>query len=252
MKTLKSCQDRKLRRLLIGLATLSLTCPVQANKMTFNLGYYHGQNQYTANQDTNIKALYFSGIYKFKQQQIKLSSSYNQLQSTRNGPQSQNEGIGDINLTYKKVYGFNKNQKFFEIAAKIKVPTADENKNLGTGKTDYEFSGSFFQHTGQQRWLVIKTAHRWRGRSSKYAMKNGFNAAIGLTWQTRPTLSYGGLLEYRQASAETNNDRKEIFLYLSHKQSAQAKLTPYLIRGFGKNSTKWAGGIQFAYTLSLP
>ena len=241
---------RKLTLTIITLTLGSISYPTLADKIDFSLGYYVGQNQYTANQDKNVHALSFSSTYKFNKQQVKLSSSYNRLKQDNNAQNNKNSGLGDTLIAYKRIYNLKKNKQLIEIQSKIKLATADEKKGLGTGKTDYELASTFF-HRINQNWIFAKAAHKWRGSSNKYAMNNSLSGAIGLSLRHSSTLTYGSLLEYHQASAETNFDRKEIMIYLSHKSSAKLKFTTYLVRGFSAKQSKWAGGIQLTHSLSL-
>ena len=238
--------------LLCLLSTVLFMELVHANtaKITLNYGLHHGTGYFEHDDNNDVTAFVLSGAYKpSPRHTFKLSSSYNRLKLSHTSSKESREGMGDTQLSYKHRKFFNKARSIIDIETKLKIPTANEDKGLGTGKTDSTLIGGLYQRVNRY-WLYTKLGHKWRGDSATRKMNNGYFAKLGLTSPLGQQLSIGGNLAYHHASSPRSEDRKEALLHLGYKVTKHLKTTFYTVRGFTQASPKWAGGILIRHQIN--
>ena len=231
--------------LLISLISLNLTA-AETSKFSVNYGLHYGTGFFEHDSDNRVTAFIFSGSYKpSSTHTYKLSLSYNRVEFPQSSAQKQREGTGDMLAAYKYRHFFSKARRIIDLETKVKIPTADEDKGLGTGELDFSLMGSLYQHIDNY-WIYTKIGHKWRGDSDTKNMDDGYFSKIGLSHRFNQRYSLGGNLAYHQASSSRSEERKEALLHLSYKLTKQIKTTVYTVRGYTDASPKWSGGIQFS------
>ena len=157
-------------------------------------------------------------------------------------------GIGDIvtSLTYV-VNPRSEGVPIVELTGKVKVPTADEDENLGTGETDYTAQVDLIQSFG--RFTPFATlGYRFLGDSSEFDLDDTAFGSVGFSYRATDRTQLGVAFDFRQASTSGTDDPQEAVLFGSVKLSKRLKLSPYVVLGLSDGSPDYASG--FSVSLS--
>lgn len=153
-------------------------------------------------------------------------------------------GLGDINLSVAYLfYPKTKEGAFFEVAGKVKVPTADEADGLGTGETDYTATFSVFQPV-DQALLFADLGYRVRGSSDLYDFQDGFIASAGLSWKFTDRVTGGVMYSFRESATGTSDDPADVMPYVTLKSRGGWSLNAYGTFGQSDSSPDNGFGIS--------
>ncbi len=134
------------------------------------------------------------------------------------------------------------------LAAEIKVPTADSDKGLGTGETDYRISAGLHRN-GERRGLAIDIGYRFLGDPEGFELEDGLFASLSV-WRKigdDGTLSLG--LDWSAAATSETDDALELFTRYTHRFGDSLSAFAGAGTGFTDSSPDFTGslGIEFAF-----
>lgn len=136
----------------------------------------------------------------------------------RSGSGQAEGGIGDILLAGKYQLLEESADDCFNLkgVARIKFPTADENKNLGTGEFD-ESLGLEFSKTLDEKWaLFFDMYYTFIGDPPGIDLDNEFAFSIGAGYPCDEVNSVSFLYEERTALVDGEDNPRTLSFYLSH------------------------------------
>lgn len=157
-------------------------------------------------------------------------------------------GLGDILVSARyRVYHDADNGLLLNASGKVKLPTADESKGLGSGKTDVYAQLDVYKVSGA--WTPFATlGYKAIGDTASTNYNNVVYSALGTTYKFDDKSSAGVRWFMRQKTTDTNDPRRELTLFASHKLSSNWKLQGYAIKGFSDASPDWGLGATIGYT----
>lgn len=156
-------------------------------------------------------------------------------------------GLGDITLGFSYALPpVIDDRFFFDLQADLKIPTADEDRGLGTGKTDVSLGTEVAVKTGKF-WPYLGVAYRFVGRNSDYELQDGMLASAGLQWQGDGALGLGIEFDYRRALSQSADDPLEAVAYSSYLLNNQLLLGLYTTVGFSDGSPDYALGTSMGW-----
>jgi len=160
------------------------------------------------------------------------------------GDPSTQTGQGDtiIHLARKSAFrsrGYN----YVDWGIKAKIPTASEEKGLGSGETDWMFQVDAFRKHGP--WLPFATlGYRWRGDSPEVDREDGLYGSVGMHYQSPGNWQGGFLIDWRSASSVRLDDGSEGIPYLGFRFSSRISMLIYGLVGLNEGSADRGGGLQ--------
>lgn len=163
--------------------------------------------------------------------------------TTDNARRVKSSGMGDVAtaLTYSifegSPYGL-----FVDVTAKVKLPTADEQKGLGTGKADYTALADIYRSFGRFT-LLGAVGYKDTGTPAGLALKNVWFGGIGGAWRFNPTTTGGLLWDMRQPTRDGNEGARDLTAYLTHKWNDNFKMQAYTYHGYSNASADFGGGM---------
>lgn len=163
------------------------------------------------------------------------------------GTSRRESGIGDtwISLTYE-IERFPAELGFLDVTGKLKIPTADKDKGLGTGEFD-EVLQLDYMYSINRLTPMITLAYKMRGDPPGADLNNTIYCSIGADWRQTRDIHVGASLDYQQASVNGVDDPLDFFTYLNYRFSRRWSLTPYFYFGLSQGSPDRGGGIQLTY-----
>jgi hypothetical protein len=168
--------------------------------------------------------------------------------SSPSAPRTTESGLGDVVLAGTwSAYNNREAGVLLDVVGKLKLPTADESKGLGTGKTDYALQLDAVKQWGSLSALAT-VGYRWMGNPPGIELKDVWYASSGFAYKLRPETSVGLLYDYRQRTSTNGSPQSEITAYVSQRVSSHTKLQLYAIGGFADGSPDWGAGLMIAQT----
>ncbi len=136
---------------------------------------------------------------------------------------------------------------FVDLRLDVKLPTADENRSLGTGKLDFNLQVDLSQIYGGTTWFV-SLGRNFRGRTDLFpGLNDNSFAQLGFARQLSERTSAGAFYDYREAPAVFARETHEIYPYVSFQLSSRWSLTALVGRGFTEGSADYALQGQLSY-----
>jgi len=162
----------------------------------------------------------------------------------------QNAGVGDT-LLKLRVFAFDDPgpQSLLPALtpfAKVKIATADEDRNLGTGKTDYGFGLEFDKQFG--RFFVFGDgSYTIIGSPRGTKLRDRPAASLGAGVQASKTIAVSAFLDWRRALVRGNEDALELNGVLTYKLTPTVRVSPNAFVGLTDGSPDFGVGVEVAY-----
>jgi len=154
-------------------------------------------------------------------------------------------GLGDIvaGLTY--TYDLRQYDALIDLTGKVKLPTANENRGLGTGEADYTAKVDVTKFLGKA-YLFAGAGRKFVGSSTQFQLNDIWLANVGTGYQISPKTGIGISYDYREA-AGTGKNPSEATAYLTYKLTPDLSLQAYGVAGFSDGSPNKGIGMQIGY-----
>jgi hypothetical protein len=162
-------------------------------------------------------------------------------------PVTENEsGLGDstISLSYKLNSG--PDRLNFALTGRVKLPTGDDERGIGTGEVDTYAQLDLFRVFGTVTPFG-SIGYRWLG-DGRYQLENGFNVSGGVLFTVAPGTSIGASYEWREAIVAGGDDASEVSLIGFRKFNESWSATLTATKGFTDASANFGFGAQLSYT----
>lgn len=225
-------------------------------RLTVGTGFDYSSGGYGESVDTQIVYLPLTFKYELERWTAKATLSYLTVNAPsdtliadgrpvtegRSDSRTSASGPGDIVLAAG--YAFYEDALggiVLDAIGKLKLPTADESKGLGTGKADYAFQVDGLKALGSAS-LVATLGYRWLGSPQGIVLDDVWFGSIGVVKKLNADWTGGLFHDYRQASTSTGAPQSETTLYVSRRVDTRTRAQLYIIRGFTDGSPDWGIG----------
>jgi hypothetical protein len=171
----------------------------------------------------------------------------NPSNSTPARPDSNSEsGLGDTVVGATRMLGPVLGPVQVDLTARVKLPTADEDKGLGTGETDYYAQADVY-FVGE-RFIPFGTlGYRIMSDSDRYQLENGAYVSVGSAYRLNETTRSGVSLDWRQRVVDGGDDATEASVFVAHDFDANWNLIVYALTGFTEASPDFGTGGSIGY-----
>ncbi|MBD2839862.1 hypothetical protein ID144_22735 [Pseudomonas sp. JM0905a] len=245
------------RALVPGLL-LFLTLPAQSDVFSMSTGLDYSQGSYGTPKTSETWYVPVIAKYETGPMIYKLTVPYLRITNPAVGPDgvpvagdcaSVEEGVGDTvaSADYALLDGSDGASLLVDLIGKVKVPTADEDKCLGTGKTD--FSAQVDLTKGFGAFSGFATLG-WRkfGDPSDTDFRDPIYTSIGLVTRVAPNTSVGAAYDWRQKVTSDGDEIQEFSLFLTQRLGPEWKIQLYALAGFSDASPESGGGVLLSHS----
>ena len=140
------------------------------------------------------------------------------------------------------------NSPFIDFRLDVKLPTADREKGLGSGETDYSTQVDFSQFYGNSI-LFATLGYTFRGSTDFYAgLEDSAYAQFGVAKPVSERLNIGVFYDFREPASQFSPEIHELAPYFSWKISERWLFTGLAAFGFTKASADTALLGQLSYS----
>ena len=157
-------------------------------------------------------------------------------------------GLGDVLL--KVSYVLPEGKTFIpeiEPYVKIKFPTADKDKGLGTGEYDETIGIDLSKQLIGPLYGYVTVAYTFIGSPPGADFSNSFGWSVGAAYALIPSLSFFAFLDGSTAIAPGQADPLELRVGAEYRLIKELKFTGAVTRGLSNGSADW--GLSAALTL---
>ena len=151
-------------------------------------------------------------------------------------------GLGDIILK-GRYYAVEQDGPlpYIDLVGSIKFPTADEDKGLGTGETDFTVMAEFARRLEDDAWIVLgELGYTFVGEPSGYDADNRWLYSVGLAYEVDPKVTVSGYLDRRTAIFKGNDDPLSILMIGEYKFRPDLRLDTMLELGLNDGAPDFA------------
>ena len=248
---------------LVGLSAPAFSQDYNDLKQAVSLASYFSSGSYGEAEDTEI--LYFPLSYSINKgkwgaqlslSQLRLDGVGNVLvniggvrRAVAGNQRERNSGIVDstLSLTYQ-MDPFSETSPFIDFRLDIKIPTADRNKGLGTGETDYSAQVDISQYYGNS--VVFGTfGYTFRGKTDFYAgLEDSAYVQVGIARPIAAGWNLGAFYDFREPASIFSPEIHELVPYFSWQLSDNWSLTGMAAFGLTDASADGAVLGQISYS----
>lgn len=258
------------RLMLCGCAVIALGWSVPAHsaegssgaskiKPTLTVGYNHSSGDYGQTEDTVITYIPVTAKIKKDRWTAKLTVPYIKIkgpgvvaggEDTSVGgvaqPVGTESGMGDVqaSLSYKQPLGGK--GIYGDLMGKVKIPTADEDRNLGTGEFDYTLQAGLTKTIGDA-YVTGSVGRKFNGSSSTFSPNDVWKASAGAGYNFTPQLTAGASYDWRESSSDTGEDYSNAIGYGTYKMTKNWEAQVYAGTGFSDAAPNFSTGLQVSY-----
>lgn len=253
----------RLNHIIVCTVLFAATTSSYANdRITLSTGVDYSKGDYGEPSDTEIWYIPFSVKLEKQDMIYKLTVPFIQItgpgyvtgsDAVPRGPggssRTTESGMGDIIATASyALIPYRIKRSTVDITAKIKFPTADESRGLGTGELDY-----YLQADGMYSSDNLTTfgtfGYKIYGDPPGMDYKNVFYFSLGGSYYFTKKLSGGFIYDFRQAATTSGAEVKEMTAFANTKLDKKKKLLVYLVKGISEGSPDWGIGVTLGYIL---
>jgi len=219
------------------------------SELSAGVGIDYSKGDYGTGSETKILAIPFMVRYDNDPWKLKLTVPWLRVTGPgdvipgigrnnrgRRSVETTESGIGDTTLaaTYATLYE-PKSNFGLDLTAKLKLPTGDENRGLGTGSTDETLQAELFKNI--DRFTAFGTfGYTFFGHSDVVDLKNAAFAEVGALTRINSTDSVGASLYGRQRVVEGGSAARDLTVFWNRRVAKAQRLQAYFLVGLADGS----------------
>jgi len=242
-------------------ALLAPTAQAQDGELTLGGGVHYSSGDYGTADTTTITSIaatarYERGpwVYRATIPLLEVDGPSTVLPGVgpvRGGPAPSRKetGLGDIVLSATHATYYDPATTLgLDLTAKIKLPTADESKGLGTGETDFAFLVDLYRSFDRVTGFGGIGFHVL-GDSPGLNLENAWSANIGVSYRLDEYDTVGAMLEGRERVVAGGDPQRELSAFWTRRLDRAWRAQIYGLIGFADGSPDWGLGLSFARPL---
>jgi len=235
--------------ILAGLTT-GLAQQSEPVKIKLDTSYVFTRGDYGLTQDTDVSIVLVNPTIEVDGWRFQASIPYVRL----DGPATvvgntgatavtrSEHGLGDITLGVGHKLETESSGWSSDLSVKVKFPTANDAKGLGTGEIDTMVQLDVFKGGGKITPYAT-LGYQFLGSNASYPMKNGAYVTAGFAGQVSPDLTMGLAGNWRQPIVVGGKAGVEAMAFVQYKLSEQSRIQAFVLHGFTDASPTIAIGV---------
>ena len=249
----------------LGIGAVSFCYAADDTELRLGLGADYSRGKYGSGTETTIFSIPFTARYETERWTFKGSLPWLEVTGPSNflpgfghvdnsgkskkrnfAGTATESGIGDtvLSATYNAWYDDDL-ERGIDLTGRVKLPTADAAKGLGTGSTD--FSAQLDAYRTFDRWtLFADVGYYWFGHSDYVELKNAINYGIGASQKMNDRDSIGASLDGRQKSSVGGAPQRELTFFWNRRMNRDTRFQAYALVGLANGSPDFGIGVTAA------
>lgn len=251
--------------LALGMGAASLSYAADDGELRLGVGADYSRGKYGTSSESTTFSVPFTARYERDRWTYKLTVPWLEVTGPANFLQgfgrvdnsgkpkrrsfsgtTTESGIGDTvgSVTYNTWYDENLEQGI-DLTGRVKLPTADAGKGLGTGSTDFSAQIDAYR-TFDRTTLFADVGYYFFGHSDYVELKNAWNYGIGASQKMNDRDSLGASLDGRQRASVGGATQRELTLFWNRRMDPSTRFQAYVLFGLADGSPDFGVGISAA------
>ncbi|HEX2853871.1 MAG TPA: hypothetical protein VHO24_11580 [Opitutaceae bacterium] len=159
---------------------------------------------------------------------------------------SYQRGLGDVTTSASYHLMPSTDGLNVDLTGRVKFPTSDEAKGLGTGETDFYAQTDFYRRYGNVTPFG-SVGYRFLGSSPLYQLEDGFYATAGSIFRLADPTGLGVSFDWRSKIVPGGEHAFETTVFVTHNPTARWNLMGYVLKGFSDASPDIGVGGMASY-----
>lgn len=249
--------DLKTRLLAAAMATVAVTLPVRADRLSFSGGAEYSVGDYGDPEDTTVWYEYVSARYSMAPIAFKVTVPFLQIDGPATvtddgeveggGATRMVSGIGDISLASTYTFAWKSEKMYLDFTGRVRLPTGDQDRGLGSGEVDYALIAAVDKNF-EGFSVNAKGGRRFLGSSIARDREDGWLAGVGMSVDLSKETEIGTSIDWREASFDTSPDPADIDLFVRHSLTKDLRLNVYALAGLSDGSPNFGSGFSLTWT----
>ena len=239
---------------------------VRSPELDASLGYHYSTGKYGGDERTDISfvPLVISG--RWDSWSARLGVPYihvngiPELGNTGEALVSRSgSGLGDVTLNVSYTFTpWRAWMPFLDVSGRVKFPTADKDRGLGTGEFDYQSEIGISKTLGSLT-PYASVGYRWVGSpvsvrddtntTTTFDLNNVVLAEVGTTARVRDDLSLGLSLFYQESASASAHDQLDLMPFVTWRFAQRMSISTYSTFGLQDGSPDFGVGAQLKYRM---
>ena len=158
-------------------------------------------------------------------------------------------GFSDLSLAAGHSFDLNSSGDLrLDLTGRLKVPTASDDDNLGSGEFDYSFAAGLSKATGQ--WSHFgDVGYRITGDPEDRPLKDTLFATIGTSYLMRNSTTIGLAYDFSQSATPETDDSHEVSSWVSFRINKKTRLQLYSLVGVSDGGPDYGIGTRIQFKL---
>lgn len=174
------------------------------------------------------------------------------------------DGIGDVVLqaTWRLLPEVDSMLPMFEVGGRVKFPTADRDKGLGTGEFDTAVQAGLAQSFGPYSIfgfggigpisLFASAGYRTLGDPPGFSLRDGPFTSGGMSLRIAERYGIGISYDWRRSATASTDDIQELVPFGWVDVGSRFRVGPYGVVGFSNGSPDFGIGLQLSVFVRVP
>jgi hypothetical protein len=218
-------------------------------------GFDFSQGDYGFTDDTEVYSIPLDLSYERGRWVGRASFSY----LTINGPatiiggggaarptSNTESGVGDVYLSGTYRFGETLGKWNLDATLRLKLPTADEDRGLGTGEFDAYGQVDLYRTFGKVT-PFLALGYREFGTNDLYQLHSGIYTSVGAHFRTSEKFVVITAFNWGEHLLEGQDDTMDAFVAVNHEAGANWRVMAYALTGFTDASPNLALGGRVTY-----
>jgi hypothetical protein len=155
---------------------------------------------------------------------------------------STSAGLGDV-IASAGYSVYSTDSTSFNLVGKVKFGTANANKGLGTGQTDYSAQIDTFHSIDDDVMVFATLGYSINGSPSGISLRNTPYGAVGASRKLGADTTMGARFDMAKNPLAAGDNLKQASVYLSHHPAADIDVTVKALKGFSDADPDYGIGI---------
>jgi hypothetical protein len=160
------------------------------------------------------------------------------------------DGLGDIILRGR--YSVVEERGFLPliaVMARLKIPTADADRGLGTGEFDKGFGMEFTKQLGERLVSFVDVAYTFTGKPERVALRNQWNYDLGLGYYFTGKLLGSIYYEEYRALLDGLSNPRDLLFAMNYRATSTFRMTASVLVGLSSGAPVYGltGGVTYRF-----
>lgn len=170
----------------------------------------------------------------------------------RDGARRTESGIGDITAGASyNVLDLPGQKLLVDLAANVKLPTADEARGLGTGELDYSLQADAVA-VREEFTFFGTVGYKVFGEPDAFALDDTVFASVGGGYKHASGTVAGLIFDWQEAASPGTQAPFESTVYLSREMYPDLSLSGYILKGWSDGSPDFGFGLSVSWRMQVP